>query len=126
MRLFQVKKISKCKKCTNNVKLASDTIHREADVDGSSLVSVKSRLSGKVNQNSTTGHSGVFKDKNRYRAVICFKGHKTYLGTHDTIEEAVAARKAAEELIYAPFLKEHEGWEEELARRIEELKKDKK
>lgn len=126
MRLFQVKKISKCKKCTNNVKLFSDAIHREADVDGSSLVSVKSRLSGKVNQNSTTGHSGVFKDKNRYRAVICFKGHKTYLGTYDTIEKAVAARKAAEELIYAPFLKEHEGWEEELARRLEELKKEKK
>ena len=68
----------------------------------------------------------AFQRQNRYRAVICFKGHKTYLGTHDTIEEAVAARKAAEELIYAPFLKEHEGWEEELARRLEELKKDKK
>lgn len=123
MRLFQVKEISKCGKCTNNVRSASDTIHRETDVDGSSLVSVKARLDGKVNRNSSTGYSGVFKDGSRYRAVICFKGHKTYLGSYDTVEEAAAARKKAEELIYAPYLKEHEGWEEELASKLADLKK---
>lgn len=126
MRIFQVKKTSKCRKCTNNVKSCSDAIHRKTDVNGSSLISVKMRLDGKVNRNSSTGYNGVFKDRNRYRAAIYFKGHRKYLGSYDTLEDAVAARKEAENLIYAPYLKEHEGWEEELAIRLKELKKEKK
>ena len=114
MRLFLVKNTGKCMRCTNNVQKHSDAIHKLTDVDGSSLVSVKIRLEGKVNCNSSTGVNGVFFDRGKYRAVISFKGKKTYLGRYSTIEEAAAARKRAEEILYKEYLDKHEGWEQRL------------
>lgn len=52
-----------------------------------------------------TGHVGVskveLKSGTRYKANISVDGKKKYLGTFTTLEEAVAARKEAEELYRA-------------------------
>lgn len=112
MRLFLVKETGKCMRCTNNIQKSSTVIHKLTDVDGSSLVSVKMRIEGKVNCNSSTGVNGVFFDRGKYRAAIFFKGKRTYLGRYSTIEEAAAARKQAEEILYKEYLNENEGWEQ--------------
>lgn len=114
MRLFLVKETGKCMRCTNNIQKHSTVIHKLTDVGGLSLVSVKMRLEGKVNCNSSTGVNGVFFDRGKYRAAIFFKGKRTYLGRYSTIEEAAAARKQAEEILYKEYLNENEGWEQKL------------
>lgn len=57
---------------------------------------------------SSTGVRGVSYSTRRgkYRANIGFRGRKFELGYFDTIEEAVAARKAAEERLYKPLIEE--------------------
>jgi hypothetical protein len=47
-----------------------------------------------VRTKSNTGIQGVYRDGNRYRALIGLDGTIIKLGTFDTLEEAVAARKA--------------------------------
>lgn len=81
----------------------------------SSLASVKSRLNGKVNKNSSTKINGVSQQKNgRYRAYITFKRKQYHLGTYDRLEDAIAARKAGESKIFGEYTRRHEGWEDEL------------
>lgn len=122
MRLVNVKKVSKCMACTNNLKATSDIIRQETNIDGTSLVSLKSRINGTLNKNSTTGHNGVCRERYGYRASITFKRKTFYLGTYKHIEDAVAARKSAEELIYGGYLAEHEGQEEELKNKLRNAK----
>ena len=56
---------------------------------------------------SKSGVKGVRKvPSGRYTAHIWFKNKTYYLGTFDTIEEARAARKAAEEKYFKPILEE--------------------
>ena len=40
---------------------------------------------------SKTGYTGVYKEHNRYRAVISIKGKSIHIGMFDTAEEAAAA-----------------------------------
>lgn len=83
--------------------------------EGSSLASVKSRINGKINKNSSTRANGVSQQKNgKYRAYINFKRKQYHLGTYDTIEDAIAARKAGEEKIFGEYIKNHKGWEDEI------------
>lgn len=56
---------------------------------------------------SKSGVKGVRKvPSGRYTAHIWFQSKSIYLGTFDTIEEAAAARKAAEEKYFKPILEE--------------------
>lgn len=78
-------------------------------------------LTQKVQDNNKTGHRGVSirKGKNgdaRYVANITVKNKRHYLGIFDRLEDAVAARDAAEEKYYKPFL---EGKENEQRRNKE-------
>lgn len=122
MMLQSIKTVSKCIRCTNNIKEATKVINEITGGDGSSLLSVKARLNGVVNSNSSTGVNGVYRDKDKYRAAICFKGKRYYLGTYDRIGDAIAARKRANEEIYGKYLQEHEGWEDEFKEKIKGLK----
>lgn len=65
----------------------------------------------KATSRSTTGVRGVSYSTRRgkYRANIGFRGQKFELGWFDTIEEAAAARKAAEEKLYKPLIEEWKG-----------------
>lgn len=49
-----------------------------------------------LSRTNTTGHYGVFRDAGKFRAQITCNGVKHYLGLYGSIEDAVAARKAAE------------------------------
>lgn len=62
--------------------------------------------SRRLNKNSSTGHTGVSVDvrSGRYRAYIYFCRKQYYLGLYDKIEDAVMARKIAEEKVYGDFL----------------------
>ncbi len=61
-----------------------------------------------VRRNNTSGVPGVdwWAAKQRWRAVICFKGKRRYLGSYTRFEDAVEARKRAEEELFNPFLQE--------------------
>lgn len=64
-----------------------------------------------VRSNNTSGVPGVdwWASKGRWRAAICFKGKRHYLGSYIRFEDAVRARKQAEEELIIPFLREFAG-----------------
>lgn len=61
-----------------------------------------------VRRNNTSGVPGVDwrASKQRWRAMICFKGRRYYLGSYARFEDAVKARKEAEEALHDEFLRE--------------------
>ncbi len=60
--------------------------------------------------NNTSGVPGVDWNvrKRTWRASICFKGKRRHLGSYKLFDDAVKARKQAEEELFAPFLAEYE------------------
>ena len=62
-----------------------------------------------VRCNNTSGVPGVdwLSRKGRWRAAICFKGRRHYLGSYTRFEDAVNARKRAEEALHDQFLREY-------------------
>ena len=79
------------------------SIAKEASVDGTSVLCIKPDRA--VNKNSTTGHKGISQyPDGRYRAYIYFKRKQYHLGIYDTLQQAVEARKIAEEKIYGGFI----------------------
>lgn len=60
-------------------------------------------------KNNTSGYKGVTWDGSRgkWRAQIVFKGKAYHLGRYNTIEQAAAARKQAEEELYKPILEKY-------------------
>lgn len=61
-----------------------------------------------VRKNNTSGVPGVdwWAQKNRWRASICFKGKRYYLGSYTAFEDAVKARKRGEAALHDTFLRE--------------------
>ena len=61
-----------------------------------------------VRRNNTSGVPGAdwWTSKQRWRATICFKGKRHYLGSYHNFEDAVNARKRAEEELHDSFLQE--------------------
>lgn len=73
-------------------------------VDGTCVEFIERREKRSDNK---TGCTGVSVHNGRYRANITFKGERYYLGTFDELEDAVAARKKAEEELHGNFLREY-------------------
>ena len=61
-----------------------------------------------IRRNNTSGVTGVdwLPAKQLWRASICFKGKRSYLGSFAQFEDAVKARKQAEDQIHDAFLAE--------------------
>lgn len=61
-----------------------------------------------IRKNNTSGVPGVdwVTRKGRWRASICFKGKRYYLGSYINFEDAVKARKQGEETLHNTFLRE--------------------
>lgn len=61
-----------------------------------------------VRSNNTSGITGVewVTSKQRWRATICFKGKRHYLGSYSNFNDAVKARKQGEEKFHDQFLRE--------------------
>ncbi len=74
-------------------------------IDGTCVEMIRART---VRKNNTSGVPGVdwLPRKGSWRASICFKGKRHYLGSYKRFEDAVQARKQAEEEIFEPFLRE--------------------
>ena len=82
----------------------SNLFAKDFAIGGTSLTAIDGRR--KTNKNNKTGYTGVSLTKKGYRAYIHFKRKMYDLGTYKTIEEAVAARKEAEEELFGKFLEE--------------------
>lgn len=118
--------ITKCKFCNRDMGEKVHTVNEILKVDGTDLASLRARMSGTINKNSTTGANGVaLTPKGRYRAYINFRRKQIGLGVYDDINDAIAARKEAEKLVYGKILEENEGWEQRLADAMAEYKKEK-
>lgn len=72
-------------------------------VDGTCIEMIRA---GTRRSNNTSGVPGVdwVPSKGLWRAAICFKGKRHYLGSYREFEDAVKARKQAEAEFYQPFL----------------------
>ena len=83
-------------------------------IDGTCVEMLQAKT---VRRNNTSGATGVewVTSKERWRATICFKGRRRYLGTYQKFEDAVKARKRAEEELYEPFLREFDSTALQLA-----------
>lgn len=86
-------------------KNAHDNIERFM-VEHTSLAQLRTT---KATSRSKSGVRGVswHKGKGKWRATLCYKGKDMHLGYFDTIDEAAAARKEAEEKYYAPILEKY-------------------
>ncbi len=78
-------------------------------VDGTSLDIIRSK---KIPSNSTTGVRGVYLIKGKYVAKVNFQKKAYYLGSYSTMDEAVAARKDAEEALYESTILFYKKWQE--------------
>ena len=77
-------------------------------IDGTCVEMIRART---VRSNNTSGVPGVewMAKKQRWRSTICFKGKRRYLGSYEKFEDAVKARKKAEEDVFDTFLDVHSG-----------------
>ncbi len=61
-----------------------------------------------VSSNNKTGTRGITKTSSgKWKAAIGFQGRRYNLGTYANYDDAVAARKEAEENLYTPFLEKY-------------------
>lgn len=58
--------------------------------------SLKNIFSNKISSNNTSGHKGVYQKNGKWAAKIQYKKKTYYLGSYDSLEEAVNARRQAE------------------------------
>lgn len=74
-------------------------------IDGTCVEVLRAKT---VRKNNTSGVPGVdwLGRKQLWRATICFKGTRHYLGSYKRFEDAVEARKRAEEQFFDSFLQE--------------------
>lgn len=86
-------------------------------IDGTCVEMLAART---VRRNNTSGVPGVdwLAKKQRWRASICFKGKRRYLGSYEKFEDAVKARKRGEEEYHDTFLEEFAAANRKESRRM--------
>ena len=77
-------------------------------IDGTCVEMLRSNPLRRNNTSGVTGVEWVERDK-RWRATICFKGKRTYLGVFRDFGDAVAARKKAESEQHGAFLADYDA-----------------
>lgn len=85
------KTLHRCGKVTDHVQYVDGTCIERIERSG-------------LQKNNTSGYNGVQARGNRWIAVIGFKRKHYYLGIYSRLEDAIKARKAAEEQLYGEFL----------------------
>ena len=75
--------------------------NKDNHVENTNLNSLRNKKTPKHNK---SGVRGVALDNNKFTAQIGFQKRKYHLGTFNTLEEAAAARKEAEERLHDAFL----------------------
>ncbi|MBQ8850209.1 MAG: hypothetical protein IJ011_07775 [Clostridia bacterium] len=94
--------LSMCNECVSEY-AAAKMREKAGYVDGTQLSRIKS---DKLIATNTSGVRGVYYDSkaNRWRARLKFKGKLMNFGSYTNFDDAVKARKEAEEQIYGDFL----------------------
>lgn len=93
------------KKSIENTYPIADKIHEQARIDGSSAI----QLNQKKSKNSTSGFKGVSKmASGSYRAYINVARKQIHLGSFAKLQDAIDARKDAEDKYYKPILDKYE------------------
>lgn len=94
--------LSMCNECVGKY-ARSKQREKAGYVDGTQLSRIKS---DKLISSNTSGCRGVYFDKcsGKWRARLKFKGKLMNFGSHANFEDAVKARKAAEQEYYGEFL----------------------
>jgi len=77
-------------------------------VGGTSITRLE-KAGHRLSAANSSGHNGIYWNRKtqKWVAQIGFKGKTRYLGSYRTIDDAVQARKKAEERIYGEFLEEY-------------------
>ena len=94
-----------CQKEEHNQKLQTLLTH----VAGTSVDILKSK---KVPKDNTTGYRGVYLVRGKYMAKIVFQKKQYFLGTYERIEDAAAARKEAEEVLFDGVAEHYMKWKQ--------------
>lgn len=76
-------------------------------VDGTSVDMLRSK---KLPSDNTTGYKGVYHIRGKYVAKIVFRKKQYFLGSYDKIEDAAAARKEAEEILFDGVTEHYQKW----------------
>lgn len=92
-----------CQKREHDKKLQTFLTH----VAGTSVDMLKSK---KVPTDNTTGYKGVYMIRGKYAAKIVFQKKQYFLGTYEKIEDAAAARKEAEEVLFDHVAEHYQKW----------------
>lgn len=94
-----------CRECAT--KRHNDAIVSATFKDGTQPGKIK--LDKAPNKSNKSGVTGVNWDKsrNKWQASIRFKGKKYNLGRFNDLQDAIDARKKAEEEIFVPYIEEH-------------------
>ncbi len=81
---------------------------RVHNIEGTCVEVIRSET---LRSNNTSGATGVdwLPGLGRWRAVLCFKGERHYLGLYQRFEDAVQARKEAEAKYFGSFLAEYDA-----------------
>lgn len=93
--------------CLNNEIRSESVAERFGFYEGTIISSISPNR--KINKNNTSGIKGVTYDRKRNKWVsqIAFKRKSIKLGRYGTKEEAVQARKKAEEELFEPVIEEY-------------------
>lgn len=92
-----------CQKKEHDQKLKTFLTH----VAGTSVDMLKSK---KIPADNTSGYKGVYIIRGKYVAKIVFQNKAYYLGTYDDIQDAVIARKEAEEVLFDRVAEHYQKW----------------
>ncbi len=78
--------------------------------EGTSVTVLKAVKNGRLLCTNTSGHNGVYLNKRsgKWTAQITFQGKTRYLGSYQSLEDAVCARQRGEEL-FDDFLEQYEA-----------------
>lgn len=103
--------LSKEKSKDNDTTVANELTRKEFYKEGTAIHLLEQRLS-KANK---SGYKGVNWDKRsmKWRAQIMLKGKNHHLGLFNNKQDAINARKEAEEKYFKPILEKHSAREEE-------------
>ena len=77
-------------------------------VDGTNVEMIRSQT---VRSNNSSGVTGVYwvKRQQRWAASLCFKGERYHLGLFERFDDAVEARKEAEQKYFGTFLADYDA-----------------
>ena len=100
---YATQKSCGCQKQEHNQKLQTLLTH----VAGTSVDILKSK---KVPSDNTTGYRGVYFVRGKYIAKIVFQKRQYFLGSYERIEDAAAARKEAEAVLFDRVAEYYANW----------------